>query len=555
MRSLCRFLLALSAFATVVAAQAQVKLNVTANAKDGVLRGEAVFTVTVESKDLVTQVEFYMGEDLRDSDTSTPYEFRIDTLAETEGPLDVRFVAYTENGERGEAKLKLRIDNELGKGADFHVAKGREALTDSKWDEAILCGRVALKAKPGYAPARLVMARANFGKGVFDAAQKFAEDVIAGEPENLEALDLLSAINLKRAFVTFARSSDAAESVNLVKAAMRQAAESRGKSLAARLESMRPVADGNRVAFAELAIQAGRFSLAIEALNPAYRADTREPKYAGRLAYAQLRAGRTRDAYATLQQHMKGGAADGATNALMAVFSELRGEGQKAFEFEREAILAGSGDPMVRTAQAWLALRRANSAALGRLAAELAKEQGERPEANYYLTAAYNQAGDLASSGDAFERAVLAEPAAYDLYIERANQSLALTIRPGASADDKKNQYAVARAFFEAAQAAKPESFEALTGLALVSVFEGKAAEAVRSALAAVAAGPEYPAARYALAAAYGPANSAQAAKALAEAGKLDPANLEGRSIPNAVEAWRYFSRYGRMPFLAAPGG
>ena len=34
-------------------------------------------------------VEFYVGNDLRESDTSTPYEFKLDTLTEPDGDLKV----------------------------------------------------------------------------------------------------------------------------------------------------------------------------------------------------------------------------------------------------------------------------------------------------------------------------------------------------------------------------------------------------------------------------------------------------------------------------------
>ena len=51
----------------------QPKAVLTVNAKEGeTLTGERTFRVTVQSSAPVTQVEFYVGEDLRDSDTSTP---------------------------------------------------------------------------------------------------------------------------------------------------------------------------------------------------------------------------------------------------------------------------------------------------------------------------------------------------------------------------------------------------------------------------------------------------------------------------------------------------
>ncbi|MEZ5162385.1 MAG: hypothetical protein R2688_01285 [Fimbriimonadaceae bacterium] len=60
-------------------------------------------------------------------------------------------------------------------------------MTSSKFDDAIQACRVALKIDGKNNKARMAMARANFGKGIYDVAQKFAEDVSADDPKNTEA--------------------------------------------------------------------------------------------------------------------------------------------------------------------------------------------------------------------------------------------------------------------------------------------------------------------------------------------------------------------------------
>jgi len=126
----------------------------------------------VDGLGIITQVEFYVGSDLRDADTSTPYEFKLDTLEVEDGELKVTFAAYTSDGKSTKKALSLTVDNGVSKGAEFHVQQGEEFLRNSKWDDAINAGRVALKAKKGFNPARMVLARAYMGKNVFRSRPK-----------------------------------------------------------------------------------------------------------------------------------------------------------------------------------------------------------------------------------------------------------------------------------------------------------------------------------------------------------------------------------------------
>src|SRR5688572_11023855 len=126
----------------LIATQAKVQLNV--NVKDGdVVTGERVFRVLVTANDPITQVEFYMGDELRETDTSTPYEFKIDSLAEKEGTMRLKFSAYTTKGDSASKVVSVSIDNLTSKGAQFHVDRAREMLALSKWDDAILATRIA----------------------------------------------------------------------------------------------------------------------------------------------------------------------------------------------------------------------------------------------------------------------------------------------------------------------------------------------------------------------------------------------------------------------------
>ncbi len=62
------------------------KVEINVNTEEGQsLSGVHVFRLTVTSDHPVSQVEFYVGSDLRETDTSTPYEFMLDTLTEKDG--------------------------------------------------------------------------------------------------------------------------------------------------------------------------------------------------------------------------------------------------------------------------------------------------------------------------------------------------------------------------------------------------------------------------------------------------------------------------------------
>ncbi|HRI42675.1 MAG TPA: tetratricopeptide repeat protein [Fimbriimonadaceae bacterium] len=549
-------------WASTLVGMASAGITVNVDVKDGEsIAGEKTFKVTVISDNLVTKVEFYVGDDLRAEDDSTPYEFKLDTLAEKEGDLKVRFVAYTSEAESAAKTLNLKVENGLGKDADWHVDRGREALAESKWDDAIRSARTALKIKPGFNPARLVMARAYLGKSVLDQAQKFAEDVLASEANNATARDLLAAINLQKAFNTFSRGTgDRDATLKVIGDALKEAVKNRKAVLEAQLDSFGAVTDANRLQYADLAIRAQRYSLAIDQLLPLFRKDTRQPDVANRLLYAQMRTARMRDAFVTLQEYLKGNMVDGYGSALVAILNLQAGDAQKSLDAEKEALLSDPESLGVRTAQAYLALKRGATGALSKIAGQLEQTEGQRPEVLYYLSTVNYQLGNLDEAARLFQRCVLADPVCYDMYIERANEAIAVSLRGTPETDDearkadRKYQQKVARSFFEAALEARPESFEALTGIALLTLVEGNKPEGLRLAQTAVKAGPEYAAGWYALACALGETNKgSEGMAAMTNAGKWDQPNLQGMAIPKPVEAWRYFARHGRTPLIAPP--
>jgi predicted Zn-dependent protease len=111
-----------------------------------------------------------------------------------------------------------------------------------------------------------------------------------------------------------------------------------------------------------------------------------------------------------------------------------------------------------------------------------------------------------------------------------------------------------AGAFMEVARQAKPDSAEALNGLAIILMIENKHTEAFSMAEAAMRAGPQYPWAWFTYAAALDRiGRPVDAQKAVTTAGRLDNPILGGRGIPTPDEAWNYTIQHGRIPTVIPP--
>ncbi len=521
-------LIATAFLALVAPPKAPVKVHVDVQ-NGAVITGSTTFKVTVDSQNLVTQVEFYVNDDLRDKATSTPYHFTVDSLNETDGPAKLRFKAYTSEGETGEALINITFSNGTDKGAPYHVEQGRTALQDGKWDKAITEGRIALKIDSKSTEARVIVARGYLRLKVYDKAQKFAEDAVTNDPNDANALDLLSVVNLERAFSTFNKgSSDRTETLKTIGEALKAAVENRKKALDARVEAVGALTDANTIQYVDAALHAGRYGLALSTLLPVFDKDNRRADIGNRLVYTQIRLGRYNDALQTLTMLQKYGSLDAYGQATLSVLYAEAGNVQKSDDEIKEAIVSDGDSPIVTSAQAYMALKFVRShiaglvsislnyddlrgkdtekgkesrATLGQILKELEKDQGQKTEVNYYLCALNNKLEDYEAARLYFQKAVLAEPTNYDAYIEQGNKSFSIAQRrdPKKDKDELNFLYENARTMFSAALIARPSSAAALAGLSLVETFEGKPEEAIKWGQAAVAAEPAYAAGNVAL--------------------------------------------------------
>ena len=119
------FLLAL-----VLVKTPEILVNPDINSGDVISR-ERTIKVRVQSDSLVTQVEFYVGDELRDSATSTPYTFKLDPLNEKDGDLKLTFTAYTTKGDKASKVVHVNIDTGLSKGAPANTARAEDYLVSA----------------------------------------------------------------------------------------------------------------------------------------------------------------------------------------------------------------------------------------------------------------------------------------------------------------------------------------------------------------------------------------------------------------------------------------
>jgi len=522
-------LLASAILALLSPQKGTVQVNV--NAKTGeTITGERTFRVTVTSKNAVTGVEFYFGNDLRDKDTSTPYQFTIDSLAENDGDAKLKFKAFTTEGESGEVSITVKIDNGASKGLDFHLAHGMEALQDGKYAEAATSGRIALKIDSKSTVAKVLVARAYLGLGTLDKAQKYAEDAVEASPNDQGAADILSTIKLRQAFRTMSAGSDHTEALNVIKEALTSAVETRRKFVDRAFDALTAPTGDDVVPYADAALADGRFAAAVSVLQPAFLKDNRRSDVGNRLAFALIRLGRNTEALQTLEGVKKNGAPDANTFGMLAVVNADLGNADESDSALKDALLADGEAPAVLSAQAYIALKyvrhklvgkttltlnyddiggndaqaKANSrAALRDALTQMEKSHGESSITSYYRSALNNKLEEFQKGEDFFESAVLADPLNVDAYIEQGNRSLGTAQNGKPTKEELDTRLGAARAYYNAALAGQPTSAAALAGLCVVATMEGKPDEAITWGQAAVKAQPTYAAGFVALGTAY----------------------------------------------------
>lgn len=547
-----------------LAALSMASLTMTTNVQEGQsISGNFQFELRVTSNVLISNVEFYVGDDLRQTDDSTPYGFGIDTISEEEGPIVVTFAAYNTNGESVKKTYNLKIDNQVGKGVDFHVDQSNDFTRDGKYKEAIDAARIALKVDSTNNKARMAMARANYASGVFDLAQKFSEDVLTSDATNAEAKSLLAAINLRRAF--FAGGSTPAARNLSVANALKAAAEGAASVLNIAAEATPLQANAKSI---DTHLSARRYSAVASLLRPTWEKNIDEPILTNRFLYALVMGGRLEEATKVLSTVTRYGSPDAYTYSMQAIVNQLKGNTTASEAAEKEVILEDPSGINTKYTQLYLALNRGTFNAMPGYIADLERTNPNTVGVNFYRSAVAFLSGNFNNAPEPAQNALLADPANVSVLVERGHQLVQTIFANQLTGDDLKNQMGLAQAYYNAALASHPESIEALNALAISYIILGDDKNAISFARAAVGAAPEFAGSHYVLAGALRLAQvealkdvatrpqatiyRTQTEEAMQTAALLDP-RLKGRFAPGGEQSWIYMYRNGRLPFMPLP--
>lgn len=540
-------------FALIVAATcavaADIKINSNLRSGDKI-GGRVTLRVTVESNLPVNQVEFYHEGRLLRTATSTPYTLEINTLVEDEGPYEVEIAVYLTDGENKRETLRLIIDNNLGLGAEAHTENARRFLQTGNYDGAIQAGLVALKCDEDYVPAKVVIARAYYEKEELAEAQTFAEAALA-RGENQEAYEVLSAVFAKRAFRLLALGENKTQAMEDITQSLISSVKNKRKAVEMQIKAAGPITDANLFQVLSLHILNNDFSIVSRLMRERYNQYDPDTRVANFLIYSLMRQGKIREAYEVVQQVAKNGAPDETTFALMAAAYAYYRNFDKADESLRNATLAAEDDnPVVMTAAAFVAIKKGDRRAMQSQVQEMVRKSMLVPQALFYLSVLQYYTNDLMAARDSYERTVVSNPLLYDMYIQEGYASLGKSVRTG----ERELLPVQAAGYMRVALEAMPDSPEALNGLAIVSLFQGKIADALKWAEAAVRAGPEYAWTWYTYSCALDRAGkTVEANNAVKRAGELDPEILKGRAIATIDEAWNYTVTHGRIATLVPP--
>jgi predicted Zn-dependent protease len=547
--------LLIAAFLSLLSPQNdKIRINVDTSS-GATISGQRTFRVTVDSPTAINQVEFYVGGDLRDTETSTPYLFPLDTIEQGDGDVKVRFKAYTVENQSAETTLTLHIDNKLAAGPAFHVTAGQSDLEISDWPDAINEGRIVMKLDPHNNDGRMILSRAFLGLGTLDKAQQYAEDAIAQDDKDDPALQLLAGIQLRRAFNTFSKEgTDRSEVLSSISDAFTAAVDARHKSLDLEVDAIGAPTGPNLIPYTDAVLREERYSLAIAALEKPFGLDPSNLAVANRLAFALLRSGRFSDAITTLLQAKTAGPLDAYSNAVLAAAYLQVNRPDDADKAIQDGAAIDPDNLGLRTAQAFIALKRNKQRDLSSIVADLSRDQAQRGSVNYFLMAFADQQQRFEDARLYFETAALAEPNFPDIYIEQANYSIGLAQTQNLPKADRAEAYREATMYYQVALEARPEAADALAGLAVVALFQNDMTDALKYAQAARDAAPNIATGHYVLSAINSLTGNLDAAQAeMKQAVALDKGNLDGVELPKAADVWKYLKTSGRIPVIAAP--
>jgi tetratricopeptide (TPR) repeat protein len=272
----------------------------------------------------IDKVEFYIDDQLKGADSSTPYEFEWNTLEGTEGAHALKAVAFDAKGNTTTAKINVTVDNELGKGAEAHAQAASAALKEGNVDLAANLARRALKIDP------MNLAAARAYSGVLRQRGQVAEAVAVLDKATIPDSDIPTREALVALHMAAADASNSTESF------LQEANAS--IEIYKKLSALRVAAAGtDPVAKGDALVAARNYPAAIAAYEKCGPSDTAPVACANRRVLALILAGQIRDAESNIRTITRAKNADASTKALVGFIALNRHD----FKTARDTVQQG----------------------------------------------------------------------------------------------------------------------------------------------------------------------------------------------------------------------
>ena len=412
-------------------------------------------TITVKAKTPddsgIEKVEFYIDNQLKFTDSSTPYEFDWDTLGDTEGAHALKAVAFDAKGNTASAKLSVTVDNELGKGAEAHAETALAALKEGNVDSAAKFARRALKVDP----TNLTAARAY--SGVLRQRGQLAEAVTVLDKAKIPDNDTVVRLDL---IALHMAKGDAADST-----------EEFLKDAAAAVDIYKQVqnvrlagAAGDPVAKGDILFGSRNWVGAIQSYQKCGAPEDAPVACVNRLILADIMANRSRDAELTSRTVVRAKHADVNTLALIGLMALNNHDFKKAREVVQDGVENRNVPSLIVAGYADLAMKQVK-----RSREEAEQAVAVSPDsADVQLLRAYLLA-DAQDARKAFVRSLELNPMLAEAYVQRGYQILL-------SRDAKR--FDAADQMLDVASKLDPTSNYALMGKALSFIAQRRPNEA-----------------------------------------------------------------------------
>lgn len=485
-----------------------------------------VAKVTATDDVAIQKVEFMVDDQLRHTDPSTPYTYDWDTLEDMEGPHTLNATVFDAKGQSRRAKIKVTIDNELDKGADFHADKALEAIKSGNAEDASRYSRRALKIDPKNGRAGRVRA------GLLAQNRDYTAAAEVLEQAEFPANEIDGRMELIYYYLAAGDSGDSSE--NLVKSAGK-AIDVYKKVVAARLAAAG--ADPQKKGEAEFA--ARNYAGAVTTWQKPAQGDAAPIEAINRLVLGYIAAGRTREARSVINSLEINKRADAVTRSLKALMLLKEHQPEKAREMLQDGVENDVLPSLIVASYADLLLRQKR-----RAADEAERAYKIAPDlADTRLLASYANPDPIAASKAAMA-ALAVDPTLSEAYAQRGYQVLS-----GKGA----KRIAAADTLFEFALKYDPNNTYAILGDVLALLAERRVNEAEPLLIQLATLDPLGADIHFARALFYTQSQKeGKATDELSAANKLDPQRWSDERIPGVSELAARVSAY-RYPLLLTP--